>query len=180
MHLVPSCSQSGASRPHYTPGMCYGGSDNWRSAVCDSGRFVDQREISNDTYPVRPETVLPDVPGQRIHYCRPHQHSWPRQAYAAVIDYPSSAVSSPAVMCWSAQVFAGCVRSACDQRNRRISKSLSHNIFQISPSATAARWRQGSRDRPHHRRRRRICPCAATASFRLVTPSARWWRATER
>jgi hypothetical protein len=48
---------------HYTPGLCYGGSDNWRSAICDSGRFVDQREISNDTYPVRPETVLPDEPG---------------------------------------------------------------------------------------------------------------------
>ena len=48
---------------HYTPGMCYGGSYNWRLAVCDSGRFVDQREISNDTYPVRPETVLPDEPG---------------------------------------------------------------------------------------------------------------------
>jgi hypothetical protein len=48
---------------HYTPGMCYGGSGNWRLAVCDSGHFVDQREISNDTYPVRPETVLSDEPG---------------------------------------------------------------------------------------------------------------------
>ena len=51
------------SPAHYTPGMCFGGSGNWRSAICDSGHFVDQREISNDTYPVRPETVLPDEPG---------------------------------------------------------------------------------------------------------------------
>jgi hypothetical protein len=51
------------SPAHYTSGTCYGGSDDWRSAICDSGRFVEQREISNDTYPVRPETVLPDEPG---------------------------------------------------------------------------------------------------------------------
>jgi hypothetical protein len=50
-HLTPySCtSHSYSSLSPYT--SCYGGD------------FVNERLISNETYPVRPETVLPDEPG---------------------------------------------------------------------------------------------------------------------
>lgn len=49
---------------HFTPYNCssYGYSSNY-STNCSGGYFVDQREVSNETYPVRPETVLPDEPG---------------------------------------------------------------------------------------------------------------------
>jgi hypothetical protein len=38
------------------------GSDRYYRS-CYGGYFVDQREISRETYPVRPETVLSDEPG---------------------------------------------------------------------------------------------------------------------
>jgi hypothetical protein len=49
---------------HYTPSTCsrYGGSQ-YSSYSCSGGYFVPERMISNETYPVRPDTVLPDEPG---------------------------------------------------------------------------------------------------------------------
>jgi hypothetical protein len=44
----------------YTPYNCSSGSSY---STCTGGYFIPEREISNDTYPVRPDTVLPDEPG---------------------------------------------------------------------------------------------------------------------
>ena len=47
---------------HYTSRICSSlGSDLYSS--CYGGYFVDERLISDETYPVRPDTVLPDEPG---------------------------------------------------------------------------------------------------------------------
>jgi hypothetical protein len=48
----------------YSPYNCtsYGGSYS-SSYSCSGGYLIPQRTISNDTYPVRPETVLHDEPG---------------------------------------------------------------------------------------------------------------------
>ena len=52
---------------HYTTPTCtsYGGSSrSWSSSTsCTGGYFVNQRLVSDETYPVRPDTVLPDEPG---------------------------------------------------------------------------------------------------------------------
>jgi hypothetical protein len=49
---------------HNTPYTCQTyGSSNSRSTSCSGGNFVDQHEVSRETYPVRPDTVLPDEPG---------------------------------------------------------------------------------------------------------------------
>ena len=36
---------------------------SYSSTNCSGGYWVDQRLVSNETYPVRPDTVLPDEPG---------------------------------------------------------------------------------------------------------------------
>lgn len=48
---------------HRTPDFCNYNSDRRGISYCTGGRWVDQTLISNETYPVRPETVLPDEPG---------------------------------------------------------------------------------------------------------------------
>jgi hypothetical protein len=48
---------------HYSTPICTYGGDRWHSSYCSGGYFVDQRQVSNETYPVRPDTVLPDEPG---------------------------------------------------------------------------------------------------------------------
>jgi hypothetical protein len=54
-YSTPICSSSGSSYSGigslYTTTNCYG------------GYWVNERLVSNETYPVRPETVLPDEPG---------------------------------------------------------------------------------------------------------------------
>jgi hypothetical protein len=47
---------------HRTSSYCSG---SWRDSYsyCSGGYFVDQHMVSNETYPVRPDTVLPDEPG---------------------------------------------------------------------------------------------------------------------
>jgi hypothetical protein len=51
---------------HRTASYCSSSSDrsyySW-SSNCSGGYFVDQSMVSNETYPVRPDTVLPDEPG---------------------------------------------------------------------------------------------------------------------
>jgi len=51
---------------HYSTPICFGGgsSSSYSSYTsCSGGYFVNQRLVSNETYPVRPDTVLPDEPG---------------------------------------------------------------------------------------------------------------------
>jgi hypothetical protein len=48
---------------HRTPESCSSGSDLHRFTTYYGGYWVDQKLISNETYPVRPDTVLPDEPG---------------------------------------------------------------------------------------------------------------------
>ena len=50
---------------HYSMPICtsHGGSSHSSYTSCSGGYFVDQSVVSNETYPVRPETVLPDEPG---------------------------------------------------------------------------------------------------------------------
>lgn len=49
---------------HRTPESCTrSGDDRFSYNTCYGGYWVDQRLVSNETYPVRPETVLPDEPG---------------------------------------------------------------------------------------------------------------------
>ena len=51
---------------HYSAPMCTGTSSgrSYSSYTnCYGGYFVNERLISNETYPVRPDTVLPDEPG---------------------------------------------------------------------------------------------------------------------
>jgi hypothetical protein len=48
---------------HRTPESCTSGSDYHSFTTCYGGYWVDQKLISNETYPVRPDTVLPDEPG---------------------------------------------------------------------------------------------------------------------
>jgi hypothetical protein len=52
---------------HYSTPICtsYGSSSHsWSSSTsCYGGYFVNQRLVSDETYPVRPDTVLPDEPG---------------------------------------------------------------------------------------------------------------------
>ena len=48
---------------HQTMYSCYGGSDRSYSRTCTGGYWINERLVSNETYPVRPETVLPDEPG---------------------------------------------------------------------------------------------------------------------
>lgn len=50
---------------HFSTPSCtsYGGSSSWASRTsCTGGYFVNQRLVSDETYPVRPDTVLPDEP----------------------------------------------------------------------------------------------------------------------
>lgn len=48
---------------HRVPETCASSSDYHSFSFCSGGYWVDQRLVSNETYPVRPETVLPDEPG---------------------------------------------------------------------------------------------------------------------
>jgi hypothetical protein len=50
---------------HYSTPICtsYGSDRSYSSYNCSGGYFVNERLITNETYPVRPETVLPDEPG---------------------------------------------------------------------------------------------------------------------
>ena len=48
---------------HRTLESCSSGSDLHSFTTCYGGYWVDQKLISNETYPVRPDTVLPDEPG---------------------------------------------------------------------------------------------------------------------
>jgi hypothetical protein len=48
---------------HRTIQSCNYRSDSRSFSFCGGGYWVDQKLISNETYPVRPETVLPDEPG---------------------------------------------------------------------------------------------------------------------
>jgi hypothetical protein len=52
---------------HYSTPFClsHGGSSSSSSSYtsCSGGYFVNQSVVSNETYPVRPDTVLPDEPG---------------------------------------------------------------------------------------------------------------------
>jgi hypothetical protein len=45
---------------HYVPSSCLGGS---ASSSCSGGYSVPEHMVSNETYPVRLDTVLPDEPG---------------------------------------------------------------------------------------------------------------------
>lgn len=45
---------------HQVPFRC---SYSRYSSSCSGGYFVDDRYVSDEVYPVRPETVLPDEPG---------------------------------------------------------------------------------------------------------------------
>jgi hypothetical protein len=50
--------------PHYSTPVCLSGTGSYSShANCSMGYFLPERLVSNETYPVRPETVLPDEPG---------------------------------------------------------------------------------------------------------------------
>ena len=48
---------------HRTPESCSSVGDLHSFITCYGGYWVDQKLISNETYPVRPDTVLPDEPG---------------------------------------------------------------------------------------------------------------------
>ena len=50
---------------HYSTPICTTSGSRSSSSYtsCSGGYFVNQREVSNETYPVRPDTVLPDEPG---------------------------------------------------------------------------------------------------------------------
>ena len=50
---------------HYSMPICTssGGSSYSSYSSCYGGYFVNERLVSNETYPVRPDTVLPDEPG---------------------------------------------------------------------------------------------------------------------
>src|ERR1700761_8943498 len=52
---------------HNSTPICtsYGGSSSYSSnyTSCSGGYLIPERLISDETYPVRPETVLPDEPG---------------------------------------------------------------------------------------------------------------------
>jgi hypothetical protein len=50
---------------HYDRPICTtsGGRSYSSYANCSGGYFINEREVSNETYPVRPDTVLPDEPG---------------------------------------------------------------------------------------------------------------------
>jgi hypothetical protein len=51
---------------HYSTPICTsrGGSSSYSSFTdCYGGYMVNERLVSNETYPVRPDTVLPDEPG---------------------------------------------------------------------------------------------------------------------
>jgi len=48
---------------HRTMSTCYSTSSDHDFGICSGGYWVDQKLISNETYPVRPDTVLPDEPG---------------------------------------------------------------------------------------------------------------------
>lgn len=52
------------SPPHFSSYSCAtsGGASTFSYNRCSGGYFIDERLISADTYPVRPETVLPDEP----------------------------------------------------------------------------------------------------------------------
>ena len=43
--------------------ICLSTDNRYYSSTCYGGNWVDQDEVSRETYPVRPETVLPDEPG---------------------------------------------------------------------------------------------------------------------
>jgi hypothetical protein len=48
---------------HRRMSTCYSTSSTHDFGLCSGGYWVDQQLISNETYPVRPDTVLPDEPG---------------------------------------------------------------------------------------------------------------------
>jgi hypothetical protein len=48
---------------HRTMPICFSSGDRYYNSTCSGGYWVDQRLIGNETYPVRPDTVLPDEPG---------------------------------------------------------------------------------------------------------------------
>jgi hypothetical protein len=49
---------------HYSMRSCTSGGSSYSSYTnCSGGYPIDERLVSNETYPVRPDTVLPDEPG---------------------------------------------------------------------------------------------------------------------
>jgi hypothetical protein len=48
---------------HYSMPICTSSGGRSSYTNCSGGYFINQREVSNETYPVRPDTVLPDEPG---------------------------------------------------------------------------------------------------------------------
>jgi hypothetical protein len=48
---------------HYSTPICTSSGGRSYSTNCYGGYLINQHEVSNETYPVRPETVLPDEPG---------------------------------------------------------------------------------------------------------------------
>lgn len=49
--------------PHFTSTFCSSSGSRYSYTNCSGGYYVDQRLVSSETYPVRPDTVLPDEPG---------------------------------------------------------------------------------------------------------------------
>lgn len=48
---------------HRETTSCYGRGSRYSSMNCYGGYWIDERLVSNEAYPVRPDTVLPDEPG---------------------------------------------------------------------------------------------------------------------
>jgi hypothetical protein len=50
---------------HYSTPICTSrsGSSSSSYTSCSGGYYIDERLMGNETYPVRPDTVLPDEPG---------------------------------------------------------------------------------------------------------------------
>jgi hypothetical protein len=47
----------------YQPGNCLGSSSSPSRTNCSPGYPIPEHVVSDETYPVRPDTVLPDEPG---------------------------------------------------------------------------------------------------------------------
>jgi hypothetical protein len=48
---------------HYSTRTCTSGGGSSSYSNCSGGYMINERLVSNETYPVRPDTVLPDEPG---------------------------------------------------------------------------------------------------------------------
>ncbi len=48
---------------HYSMPICIGGHSSSSYTSCSGGYMINERLVSDETYPVRPDTVLPDEPG---------------------------------------------------------------------------------------------------------------------